>query len=72
MISLRSSVLLSSMMVRALTMTACTGMTPQQNRVATSAAGSAAGAAIGERVIGGATGAAVGAAIGAGAVEASR
>lgn len=72
MIKLRSSLLLSSMVAGALAMTACSGMTPQQNRIATSAAGSAAGAAIGERVIGGAGGAAVGAAIGAGAVEATR
>lgn len=72
MIKLRSSLLLSSMVAGALALTACSGMTPQQNRIATSAVGSAAGAAIGERVIGGAGGAAVGAAIGAGAVEATR
>ena len=49
----------------ALSLAACAGMTPTQNRAAATAAGAAAGAAIGEKS-GGRSGAAVGAAIGAG------
>jgi len=48
-----------------MTLTACAGMTPSQNRAAATAAGAAAGAAIGEKS-GGRTGAAIGAAVGAG------
>lgn len=48
-----------------MTLTACAGMTPTQNRAAATAAGAAAGAAIGEKS-GGRSGAAIGAAIGAG------
>ena len=49
----------------ALSLAACAGMTPTQNRAAATAAGAAAGAAIGEKS-GGRSGAAIGAAIGAG------
>lgn len=48
-----------------MTLTACAGMTPTQNRAAATAAGAAAGAAIGEKS-GGRSGAAIGAAVGAG------
>jgi len=48
-----------------MTLTACAGMTPSQNRASATAAGAAAGAAIGEKS-GGRTGAAIGAAVGAG------
>ncbi|MEC7120431.1 MAG: hypothetical protein VXW65_11080 [Pseudomonadota bacterium] len=48
-----------------MTLTACAGMTPSQNRAAATAAGAAAGAAIGEKS-GGRSGAAIRAAVGAG------
>lgn len=51
-----------------LTLSACAGMTPAQNRAMATATGAAAGAAIGEKS-GGRTGAAIGAAVGAGAAS---
>lgn len=56
----------STALITALSLGACSSMTPTQQRVAASVAGGAAGAAIGEKAIGGPEGAAIGAAIGAG------